>query len=560
MALAFVERAERAVVDGEDMIADVLLAHAFDLDSSVKVRNHFLAHFYLKLGDTFRAKQHLAQLLVQQQEEASKYLSRPAGVDRLVLASTTRAAFDSWLIVTAKLGEHAYDAVLSSKALVARTALAERRIWRSIGREEPELFKAYQNARQRLPLVHGAPTLAEWSSQCDRAISDLVDARAALNARSGERHAQGLQWMSGTLTDIQLRLEQSEVVVDFVKYANRYAAWVVGQRSVARIELAPAQVVDTVVQEFRTTLGQRNHRYRELGGRLFELVWKPLEHHLAGAVTIYVVPDGSLVDCPLNALPTSHESEFVMDRWRIAYLLTAHEVLRPLDAAPRRDGILIVGVSETLRTLESERSMPWALPEVTALASLYPNPSVLVGESATERAFRDALSDKRILHLIAPTAQVPWSDRASEMLVLSADPGREIQKFLEMSDPLLKSGVAFYDHVMTALELSDLDLDGVDLVMLSMQEEGAIAWSGEGKFGIARGLVEAGARAVVSTSSLPDDRVTVKVMTTFHEQLRRGMSALDALRHAALTVRAANPHPYYWAQFTMHGDGRALPL
>ena len=112
MARAFVERAERAVTDGEELAADVLLAHAFELDSSVDIRDHFLAHMYLKIADIHRAKPHLERLLVYQQAQAHKYLTRPAMVDRLVLSSTMRVALDSWLVLTAKLVEHAYDVVL----------------------------------------------------------------------------------------------------------------------------------------------------------------------------------------------------------------------------------------------------------------------------------------------------------------------------------------------------------------------------------------------------------------------------------------------------------------
>jgi TIR domain-containing protein len=238
MARALVERAERAVADREELTADVLLAHAVELDRSEDIRDHFLAHMSLKTGDALRAKAYLERLLIYQQEQARKYLTMPAMVDRLVLASTTRAARDSWLLLTAKLGEHAYDSVLSSKGLVGRASLVERRIWRQIGREQPETFRAFQHARQQLSGLHIEPTLSDWRARYDTAISHLLEARAALNARAGKHEAAYGSWLSATLSDVQAQLTHSEVILDFLRHANLYSVWIVGKRRVTRVELA----------------------------------------------------------------------------------------------------------------------------------------------------------------------------------------------------------------------------------------------------------------------------------------------------------------------------------
>jgi CHAT domain-containing protein len=561
MARAFVERAERAVADGEELTADVLLAHAFELDRSVDIRDHFLAHIYLKFGDAHLAKPHLERLLIYQQDQARKYLTRPAMVDRLALASTTRAALDSWLILTAKLGELAYDSVLSSKGLVGRASLVERRIWRQVGREQPQVFRAFQHARQQLSGLHVDPTLSDWRARYDAAIGDLLEARAALNARAGKHEAAYRSWLSPTISDVQGRLVRSEVVLDFLRYANRYSVWIVGRHGVSRIELGPAGPIDNLLRECRVQIEQRDARYLATGGRLFDLIWAPIESHLADAETVYVVPDGDLVDFPLSALPNSRDSGFVIDRWKVAYLLSPQQILPWPEPAPLCQGALFVGVSETARSLHDGRGLglPGAKLEVQAVASMYPNASVLFGECATERALRDAVSGARMLHIAAHGLPMPVIDMRAVLLGVSMDPSREIHKLVEGSDPLLKSGVALYDRIVTALELSDLDLDGVDLAVLSTQPEGAIAWSREGTFGLARALVEAGACTVVSTSSPVDDLTTFECMTTFHRRLLEGLSVVDALRQAALTIRSANPHPYYWAHFTVHGQARTLP-
>ena len=558
MARAFVERAERAIADGEELTADVLLAHAFELDRSVDIRDHFLAHMYLKLGDALRAEVHLARLLVYQQEQARKYLTRPAMVDRLVLASTTRAALDSWLVLTEKLDEHAYDSVLSSKGLVGRASLVERRIWRQVGREQPQVFWAFRQARQQLSGLHIEPTLSDWRARYDKVIGDLLEARAALNARAGKHEVPYVPWLSATLSDVQGQLMRSEVVLDFLRYANRYSVWIVGKHGVSRIELGPAEPIDSLVRECRSQLEQRDGGYLATGGHLFDLIWAPIKSHLADAETVYVVPDGDLVDFPLSALPNSRDSGFVIDRWKIAYLLSPQQILPWPEPAPLCKRALVVGVGETARSLHDTRGqgLPGVRSEVEAVSSMYPNASVLLGEYATERALRDAVSGTCMLHIAAQGFRMPAIDLRAILLGGSIDPAREIHKLVEGSDPLLKSGVALYDRIVTALDLSDLDLDGVDLAVLSMQQEGATAWSGEGTFGPARALVEAGARTVVFTSSRVDDLTAIESMTVFHTTLLGGLSVVDALRQAALTIRSTKPHPYYWAPFMVYGRAR----
>jgi CHAT domain-containing protein len=166
-----------------------------------------------------------------------------------------------------------------------------------------------------------------------------------------------------------------------------------------------------------------------------------------------------------------------------------------------------------------------------------------------------------MFHMAAQGLQMPAMDLRAILFGARMDPAnptQEIQKLIEGSDPLLKSGVALYDRIVTALDLSDLDLDGVDLAVLSLQQEGAIAWSEEGTFGLARALLEAGARAVVVGLFPVDDVTTFEFMKEFHKRLGYGWSVVEALRGTALTIRAAKPDPRYWAHFTVHGPATRL--
>jgi len=548
-------RAERATADGEELTAEILLVHAFELDKSDDIRDHFLAHMYLKTGDAVRAKPHLKKLMIVQQEQARKYLTRPALVDRLVLTSTTRAALDSWLLLTARSGEHAYETVLSSKGLVGRASLVERRIWRQVGRREPQVLEEYQHAHRQLSALYTEPTLSNWRARYDAAIGDLLRARAALSAHAKDHEVPYAAWLSATLADIQGQLEGSEVILDFLRYANRYSVWIVMmQGNPTRIELGSAEQIDSLVRECRSRLEKRDDRYLVASARLFDLIWSPIESQIREAETIYVVPDGDLVDFPFSALWNAHDSAFVIDRWNVGYLLSAHQILPWPDPVDLGEGALVVGVSEHAPNLHA---LVWGLPfaklEAEAVGAMYPNASLLLGESATEHAFRNAAVGARILHMATHGLSLPAVDLPRILFGEDRDPTGQIQKLVEGSDPFLRSGLALYDRIATALDLSNLDLDGVDLAILSTEPVGATPWCGEGTFDLARALVEAGARTVVSASWAADDQLILELMRAFHGRLLDGYSLLDALRQAALTVRSAYPHPYYWAHLSVHG-------
>ena len=129
------------------------------------------------------------------------------------------------------------------------------------------------------------------------------------------------------------------------------------------------------------------------------------------------------------------------------------------------------------------------------------------------------------------------------------------------------------DGILTAYEVSALDLRKVDLVVLSGCETGLgeIA-PGEGAVSIQRAFQMAGARATVASLwSVPDEK-SKDLMQRFLANYWNGkMSKLEALRAAQLSILhgqsnlsaagngATSPNrlaPYYWAAFIFSGDWR----
>ena len=109
---------------------------------------------------------------------------------------------------------------------------------------------------------------------------------------------------------------------------------------------------------------------------------------------------------------------------------------------------------------------------------------------------------------------------------------------------------------VTGLSLLNLSSCGLsaDLVTLSGCGTGLSAVvGGDELVGLVRGLLYAGARALLVTLWDVNDRSTAFFMRSFYAHLR-GCDKRRALAAAVRELRAEYPHPYFWAPFVLIGD------
>jgi len=112
------------------------------------------------------------------------------------------------------------------------------------------------------------------------------------------------------------------------------------------------------------------------------------------------------------------------------------------------------------------------------------------------------------------------------------------------------------DGVLTADEISVLDLRGMTLTVWSACETGQGDVSGDGVFGLQRGFKKAGAKSILMSLWKVDDEATCLLMTEFYRNwIDEKMSKHDALEAAKQTVRSHKEKgwddPKYWAAFIL---------
>lgn len=139
------------------------------------------------------------------------------------------------------------------------------------------------------------------------------------------------------------------------------------------------------------------------------------------------------------------------------------------------------------------------------------------------------------------------------------------------TDPLCYSGLLFSgcnnklknpkdfpsdieDGVLTAHEIAQLNLQELQLTVLSACQTGTGTLQEDGVFGVQRGFKKAGAHTLVMSLWSVNDAATQLMMTSFYKALLSGDKRHDAFLKAQQTVREAYPQPHFWAPFIMLDD------
>ena len=138
--------------------------------------------------------------------------------------------------------------------------------------------------------------------------------------------------------------------------------------------------------------------------------------------------------------------------------------------------------------------------------------------------------------------------------------------------PLVRSGLLFAgadykwfgetlpagidDGFLTALEISNLDFRGLDLVVLSACETGKGSIKGDGVFGLQRGFKMASVNSILMSLWKVDDEATCLLMTEFYKHwIGEGKTKHDALEIAKQAVRSHKEKgwdkPKYWSAFIL---------
>jgi len=369
---------------------------------------------------------------------------------------------------------------------------------------------------------------------------------------------------------------------------------------------------------------QTGAAYRKAGETLRRKIWDPVATHLQKATRVFIVPDGALNLVNLAALPVG-QSDYLMETGPLIHYLSAERDLVPSETpAIKGEGLLALGdpaFDETtlFAALDSKSRKSAASGEAVAMASRYrgersncgdfqsmrfePLPASehevkeivslwtrgsgtatvidLTGAAASEAAFKEQASGKRVLHLAThgfflagrcPSALASARGVGGVKAVAQDEPPP-----VTGDNPLLLSGLALAganhralakpeedDGILTAEEIAAMNLSGVEWAVLSACETGVgKVEAGEGVFGLRRAFQMAGAGTLImSLWSVEDESARQWMRALYEGRLVKKLSTAESVRAASLEVlrirrqKSQSTHPFFWAAFVAAGDWR----
>ncbi len=307
-----------------------------------------------------------------------------------------------------------------------------------------------------------------------------------------------------------------------------------------------------------------------------ELIWKSLAQYLDGAEHVYFAPSGELYSIAIESLPDWENSGRLMsDRWPgLCRLSSTREIAINHGEHPKTEIMSLVayGGLKYGGIQKDEYGQPiyavWqdmdtiTLTEVKNICSSFETtghlPTLFEGEHGTEASFK-ALSGQHKNMIFLSTHGFFWNiDEATKhrnehtLQFISLGDEKRSQSVEDVSlthSGLLFSGANYAwqgnelpegvdDGFLTAKEISQLDLRGLELVVLSACQTGLGDVSGEGVFGLQRGFKKAGAQSILMSLWEVNAYSTKLLMTEFCKNVfEKKMPKRDALRAAQEAVK-----------------------
>lgn len=344
---------------------------------------------------------------------------------------------------------------------------------------------------------------------------------------------------------------------------------------------------------------------RALANRLLE----PLRADLAKSKNVVLSPDASLWLVPWATLPVA-DDKYWIEEVSLQLVVSSRDLVRTPPADVRLTQPVIMADpsfdlnSQQIQTatqavlrsnykpatpsglrsatiidaLPRVNRLPYTAVEAQAilpdLESITKDKSLMyVGEFALEGVFKKVRQPKMLV-LSTHGVFLPNKDRpvhASESLAsISKQPQAALVG--PTDNPLLRCGLLLAgcnqrpvsqtddDGVLTGDEIMACNLRGTELVVLSACETGVgEVRNGDGVAGLRQAFQLAGAKSVVATLWVIDDRESAYFMRDFFKHLQSGKSQADAMRSAQLERietrrnRYGAAHPFYWAAWTLTG-------
>jgi CHAT domain-containing protein len=382
--------------------------------------------------------------------------------------------------------------------------------------------------------------------------------------------------------------------VDLKKAASElhYVAYVLRRDgTISGFDLGDVAVIHDAIVKYRSIAesGASKQEVSDSAHTLHRLLWKPIQPALAGADTesghVYIAPDADLALLPFDGL-IDDQNRYLVQTWNISYLTSGRQLVEmhswsqgkgkvvvfadhqaPID---QQEGSSLADANRPANTQIRAGGLAREYPpllatglEAKAIATAMPDVTLLyTGRDATKQELKTIPAPK-VLHLAVHgyfvDGDAPLPSNPNDVVIDK----KKKYGFLRYGLILNSKDDRPTDRILTSLEISMLNLDLTDLVVLSACDSGVgDTTPGDNVSGLRTAFQMAGAKAVVSSLWTVDDVRGKEFMAEFYKRLAAGAdkhaSINESLRQTKLSMIERSREPYYWASFVLDGKDQVL--
>ncbi|MEI9909499.1 MAG: tetratricopeptide repeat protein [Bacteroidota bacterium] len=442
-----------------------------------------------------------------------------------------------------------------------------------------------------IPIANRRPDLKQIEVKAENLEKELTRTSSAFRKQQNTVHI--------SLHDVRKNMKPDEVAIEFVSFhlynkkwtdSTVYAAYLLNktdslpvfiplceEKQLTRI-LSPKFVSNESIKAlYRSEIAGEEEQKIELGDSLYALIWKPLLPYLKDIKKIDYSPAGLLYKVAFHALPTG-DSQLLLDKYELRQYTSLRRITEDTVQTINEKNIVLFG--DCAFTMDSTSTAPVAgrvaawknLPgtarEIKGIQALFDKNKIKTASYLQQAASEENLkslsgNSPAILHLATHGFFLPDPEKKKKEGPLKTD----VNVFASADDPLLRSGIVLAganstwngqssipgreDGIVTAYEISQLDLGKTNLVVLSACETALGDIKGnEGVFGLQRAFKLAGVKNMLLSLWRVPDAETAELMTVFYNYYIGGKTVREAFNAAQKDMRAKYK-PYYWAAFVL---------
>ncbi|MCD8287797.1 MAG: CHAT domain-containing protein, partial [Porphyromonadaceae bacterium] len=289
---------------------------------------------------------------------------------------------------------------------------------------------------------------------------------------------------------------------------------------------------------------------------LGQLVWSPLQPLLQGKSTIYFSASGELYNYPIEYLRCPEDTDKQMNEVYKMYRLSGIEQLarQEINASEQKKAVVFGGLEYDLNADTNDNpeskllafrgnvsglsTLPETRKEVAYIDSILRKENILVslqtGNRGGKSAFNEVTqSNATMLHLATHGFYNPQHYLTNES---------RLKKWMMSRTGICLAGDYYntdieYNGLMTGRDISSMDMENLDLVVLSACQTG-LGDVFEGKqYGLSNAFKDAKAKSILASLWSVHDDATKLLMIRFYSNLIKGLEKCEALKEAQSFVR-----------------------